>query len=279
MLAQELNKFYEHDLKKYNLESNKEFLDLFKRMIISGYIPLVEVDELQRLIDYLTSWYEIKYPEKELMDNCIDLISISPLQEVMSISQLLYRLSYREHALIECKYRGDIYQYPVLENEKTVSWNQFLRININHKNITKDNLIDSFIEYGLLPYFIIDIDINDGKVIMNSNLSKYINDDETIYISDLLEIFSKYEKELDLSNLKKCLYNHECDLKIRKMILQFVALKLLYSKNTIPERGYLRALKFIEEFNKYLNLNLSKEEVSGLINYNNDKVKKKQNND
>ena len=270
MLAQELNNFYKHDLKKYNLETNKDFLDTFKNMIIHGYAPLMEIDELQRLIDYITSWYEIKYPERELNDGFLDndFMIIESLKEVMGISQLLYRLSYKQKSLIECKYRGDIYQYPILENKKIISWNQFLRISINYKNINKDNLIDSFIEYGLLPYFIIDIDIIDGKIIKNSAISKFVQDKEVFYVDDLLEIFNKYENELDLTNLKRCLYNHKCDIIIRDMILQLVALKLLYSKNTIPEKGYLRAVKFIDEFNKYLNLDIQKEEISNLINNN-----------
>ena len=41
-------------------------------------------------------------------------------------------------------------------------------------------------------------------------------------------------------------------MELRHRILQLVALKLVYSKNTIPERGYERAKRFINEFNKKL---------------------------
>lgn len=51
-----------------------------------------------------------------------------------------------------------------------------------------------------------------------------------------------------------------------------VALKLLYSNRTIPERGYKRATRFINEFNKKMGLNLSTEEIDEIINrdYTND---------
>lgn len=56
-------------------------------------------------------------------------------------------------------------------------------------------------------------------------------------------------EELDSTELKNCIYNRECDIKLRNKILQLVALKLLYSKNTTPERGYERVKRFINEFN------------------------------
>ena len=45
-----------------------------------------------------------------------------------------------------------------------------------------------------------------------------------------------------------------------------MALKLLYSETTIPERGYKRAKRFIDEFNKELNINLSTKEIDEIIN-------------
>ena len=47
--------------------------------------------------------------------------------------------------------------------------------------------------------------------------------------------------------------------------VQSVALKLLYSRNTIPERGYERAKRFINEFNKKLDLTLSTEQIDEII--------------
>ena len=49
-------------------------------------------------------------------------------------------------------------------------------------------------------------------------------------------------------------------------MLEFVSLKLLYSKKTTPERGYIRAKRFIDEFNKRLNLNLTYDEIDKVMN-------------
>ena len=49
-------------------------------------------------------------------------------------------------------------------------------------------------------------------------------------------------------------------------MLEFVALKLLYSRRTIPERGYERARRFMDEFNKKLGLNLSMERLDNIMN-------------
>ena len=54
-------------------------------------------------------------------------------------------------------------------------------------------------------------------------------------------------------------------MELRHRILQLVALKLLYSKNTFPERGYERAKRFINEFNKNLCLTLSTEEIDEIM--------------
>lgn len=61
------------------------------------------------------------------------------------------------------------------------------------------------------------------------------------------------------------MYDHNCDVELRNKVLQLVALKLLYSRRTIPERGYERAKRFINEFNKKMNLNISTEEIDNVI--------------
>ena len=81
----------------------------------------------------------------------------------------------------------------------------------------------------------------------------------------MLTFEEKYHDELDFSELKKCIYNHDCDLELRRRVLQLVALKLLYSKNTIPERGYERSKRFINEFNKKLGLTLSTNQIDEII--------------
>ena len=62
------------------------------------------------------------------------------------------------------------------------------------------------------------------------------------------------------------MYDHNSDVELRNKVLQLVALKLLYSCRTIPERGNERSKRFINEFNKKMGLNISTEEIDNAIN-------------
>ena len=97
-------------------------------------------------------------------------------------------------------------------------------------------------------------------------LEEYLDSEENLNLDELLSIFKeKYTDELDFTELKESVYDHNCDMELRHRILQLVALKLLYSRNTIPERGYERAKRFINEFNKKLGLTLSAEQIDEII--------------
>lgn len=104
-----------------------------------------------------------------------------------------------------------------------------------------------------------------GEVIKNYSSKDYVNFDNIILDKLLLMFNERYKDELDFIELKECVYNHNVDIVLRNKILQLVALKLLYSVNTIPERGYERSKKFINEFNKELNLTLSTEEIDEIM--------------
>lgn len=122
--------------------------------------------------------------------------------------------------------------------------------------------------------FLLRADSDTGKVDVDYEIDDIV-ENKDIILDELLVLFKeKYSDKFDFKNLEECIYDHNCDVELRKRILQLVALKLLYSKNTIPERGYERAKRFINEFNKHLNLDLSTKEIDDLINtdYSNIKV-------
>ena len=105
-----------------------------------------------------------------------------------------------------------------------------------------------------------------GEVSNNYELEEYLDSEENLNLDELLSIFKeKYTDELDFTELKESVYDHNCDMELRHRILQLVALKLLYSRNTIPERGYERSKRFINEFNKKLGLALSTEQIDEII--------------
>ncbi len=266
MTIAQARKFYEQDQREYNLEENKEFLSWFKDKIKNDYYPFIEIEELQELINNITYWYEIKYPEREFeFDEGIknlDFKSITPLSKSMNIYQLMYRLSDDQLCLINGEYRSNCGGIRNIYNggskvvdQKSVLYIVIKQINNNYNaNDINNNLI-------ICAY-------PNGEVIINDSLKKYV-DKERINLDELLSLFEeKYSHNLDFSVLKADVDDHNCDLELRKRILQLIALKLLYSQNTTPGRGYKRAKKFIDEFNKELNLNLSSEKIDNIINTN-----------
>lgn len=266
MTIAQARKFYEQDQREYNLEENKEFLSWFKGKIKNDYYPFIEIEELQELINNITYWYEIKYPEREFeLDEGIknlDFKSITPLSKSMNIYQLMYRLSDDQLCLINGEYRSNCGGIRNIYNggskvvdQKAVLYIVIKQINNNYNaNGINNNLI-------ICAY-------PNGEVIINDDLKKYVNK-ERINLDELLSLLEeKYSHNLDFSVLKAVVDDHNCDLELRKRILQLIALKLLYSQNTTPGRGYKRAKKFIDEFNKELNLNLSSEKIDNIINTN-----------
>jgi len=160
----------------------------------------------------------------------------------------MYRLPHNELCLIECGYRSTGWGYD----------NIFMSIKNKIPNINYDlNYIDSFLLHA---------NPDNGKVEIDYYIKK-ITDKTDMTLDELLEIFEKEQKRnWDYTNLKESVYNHNVDLELRKRMLELASLKLLYSKNTIPERGYVRAQRFISEFNKHIpNLNLSTNKIDGIM--------------
>lgn len=266
MTIAEAQRFYNQDQHLYELSKNKEFLSWLKGKINKGYHCFLEIDEMQTLINYLTNWYEIKYPERELeyyegirYTNFEDVKKISGS---MDIKQLMYRLPRKQLSLIECCYRACGWgQQPIYEEDKIVGWKSHIFM-----KITRDDIYENDVWNEKLPYFFVNADPKTGIVEVNSDLEEF-TDKKNITLDELYALFSShYSEELDYKELRECLYDRNCDLTLRYKILQLVALSLLYSKNTTPERGYERAKRFINEFNKKMNLELSAEEIDEIIN-------------
>ena len=267
MTIAKAEKFYEQDLKEYEIEKNKDFLNWLKKEISNGYRCYIEPKELQELIDNIVNWYELKYPERELEyfegTRFINFKDIKSISNVMNIRQLLFRLPHKQLCLMECGYRAKGWgSNPIYENGKIVDWESLIYMRINKKNEDDDDLL-----WDKVTYFFLRADHMTGKVSMDYELEEFLDSEEDLNLDELLSIFKeKYSDELDFTELKESVYNHDCDMELRNRVLQLVALKLLYSRNTIPERGYERAKRFINEFNKKLGLSLSTEQIDEIIN-------------
>ncbi len=264
MTIAQAKRFYKQDTKDYEIEKNKDFLKWLRNSIDDGYHCFIEIEELQQLIDDIVKWYEIKYPERELEyfegTRYMNFQDIKSISNVMDIRQLLFRLSHNQLCLIECGYRATGWGlHPIYENGKEVGSEPQIFMRIDRKNEEECNP-------WLGNYFLLYANHMTGEVLTDYELKEYIVNKEKISLDELLSIFNKkYNDRLDFTELKESVYDHNCDMELRHKVLQLVALKLLYSSNTIPERGYERAKRFINEFNKKLGLTLSTEQIDEII--------------
>lgn len=269
MTIKEAENFYKQDKYKYELKKNYEFLNWYEEKIDEGYKPLMNITELQDLINKIVIWYEIKYPEKELefYEGIVDLrfLNIKKMSKSMNLEQLIYRIDKKQYYLIKCQYRTGLGGCsPIYNDGKIIGYNSCIGFSVKRKN-KQDCRPWELIDYRNSPRFLILANPISGEVNINYDLEDYVKSNK-ITINQLLTLFeNKYKDELDFFELNECVYNYNIDLELRNMILQLVALKLIYSRDTIPERGYVRAKRFINEFNKKMKLNLNSEEIDKLI--------------
>ena len=273
MTGEEVKNFYKEDERLYDLKENKKFLIMFNHLIDEGYSLFIGIDEMQDLIDRLFTWYEIKYPEREFdfYDGKLtsDFVTKKELSDLMNINQLFFRLSDNQIKLLEGNYRTiSMKEYPIYEEGK--------KIGVSKKVYFKINRNENDIYYNKHKDFIISADAVSGKVDTDYETDKYITGNVTI--DDLYRKFKEeYTDRLEFEVLEKAVNNKYIDNYLRDSILELVALKLIYSKKTTPERGYVRAKRFIDEFNSRLGLNLTYEEIDRVMkkDYSEDKSKVK----
>lgn len=247
-----------------------------KNSIKTIYDTIQEIKELQELIDFLTIWYEIKYPNKE-MDRCTIYLAyknIKPLSKQMDIEQLLYRLNNKHEDLMLCYYRARGWSaVPVIINNKIVNDNSIvvtLKIKKEINNLNDDYFISLNIDYKT-GYLAIDKWLE--KEICECIDKKHI-EKGYIHIEELLKGLENSNNKVEYITLLESVIDRKIRLKIRKEILELTALKILYSENTIPEYGYERAKRFINEMNKKLNANLTTDKIDEIMSKDYSTIKK-----
>lgn len=270
MSIEQAQNFYNADKHKYQLNTNAELINWLKLKMDNGYYPYMDISELQNTIDTMVSWYEFKYPNYEFEN--YNIISEPgknnslTLSKNMDIQKLMHRLTWNGFSLMTCNYRANGYSQKNIYDNKGHVIGSKTTIGIY---IKKNDNTDSFV---------ISADNKTGIVEKDNCKVKNICQGRNITVDEFYRNFD--DDSYDLSPLKNCIYNHNTDIELRKRILELVALKLLYSSNTIPTYGYERATRFINEFNKKLSIGLSHNEIDELINDNyhiDDKSNKKDN--
>ena len=292
MTIKETENFYKLDKKEYNLTSKnlilnwisdiieKEKLKLkdikypensiyaLKNTIKGIYKSIEDINELQELIDFLTIWYEIKYPNSffEAFNN-----TSYKLTSAMNFEELLQRLDNNKKDFILCNYRANGWSAtPILINGRAISDDSiFMSIDI------KRNINDLNNDYSIS----INADAKTG--LLNTKYTRLMNLINKKYIQKgymtLEELYNELEKSENNINyiaLKETILDKRFREKIRETLLEMTILKLIYSKHTIPEYGYERAKKLINEFNRNLNINLKTNRVDEIINKDYSDIKK-----
>ena len=260
-------KFIENNYNQaYNLKNNKEFLNWLNSKIKNGYDNFIDIDQIQELIDKITYWYEIKYPDnrKKWIYRINYFEDVNKLSKKMSVRQFLNRITEEQLQLLTCPYRAENYRmnYIIDEKNNEVDAKTIIRLGVKEKPNKK-------LKRNYTNKFLVSIDAMSGQVDVDDNLKKYVDYD--IDIDELYFLFlQKYNNSLEFSQLEDCVYNHNCDVELRKEVLKLVALKLWYSAADL-EWGFLRLTKFVDEFNKELNINITPDDI--LEKDNNEKSK------
>lgn len=263
MTIAQARQFYKQDMKKYEVENNLELLGHLAVISKRGFTSDMDIENLQTLINTITYWYEFKYPERyfEFSEGIIDLNykNNNVLSKMMNIQELLYRLTPKQNSFIACEYHSTTGGIRKIYHEKE---------EIGYQNMGFIHISGIYIEGTKAQDDIfIHFDTSSGLCEISSTLHKQITN-VPIQIEKALGLLrDKYGESIDLSSLENCIYIHECDLELRHKILQMVALKILYSKETIPEHGYKRAKLFIQEFNNEFGLALSTDEIDNIMNF------------
>lgn len=292
MTIKEAENFYREDKKEYILTNKtiinnwikeiyeKEKLRLkevkypenygyaVKNMLTNINETINDIKKLQELIDFITIWYEIKYSNNffEIFNN----VSYN-LMKTMTVDELLERLDDEQLDIMLCNYRGGTWgKGPVIINDKKIS-DYSIYISMDIKRTINGLNCDS--------YASLNADEKTGLISLGyTGLEKYINKKYTkkgyITLEELYNELEKTDNGVDYTKIKKIILDKKLREKIRKEILELTALKILYSRNTIPEYGYERAKKFINEMNRKFNINLTTKRIDEIITKNYNDVKK-----
>ena len=148
MTIKEANNFYKQDKKEYILSTKviinkwlkdiieKESIDLknveypedykyvLKETLKHIYKSIKDIKDLQKLVDFIVTWYEIKYPnnEFELYNGTIYVLNDKVrLAQYMDVDELIKRLNEDQKAIMICGYRaGGRSSIPIIINKKKI---------------------------------------------------------------------------------------------------------------------------------------------------------------
>lgn len=258
----EWNNFYAQDQREYCIKENIAFLEWLDKKIEEGYSSYLKTDDLQALIDFITLWYQIRYPDEGDFENKIDCVHPSAnntLAQVMDYQQLMLRLSSRLVDLMECKYTGSILS---LIKKISPSGDYETEKVVGCVIVDKTKKIPGYQDkyfFGTSVYY------NEDGIMDRRTLKEIGVFVPVRTIEELLIYLEENQREdLEYSEIRKCVFDHHIDVELRKKILELVPLKLVYADN--PSQGYVQSLEMIKDFNEQIpGLNLTSEKIDEIM--------------
>lgn len=246
MTGLEYENFCKADDRRYILEENDEFMKWYSEMALNqGFVSIVGIKQQQDLINQIVMFYEFKYPS-EMFDSFRYATKVEEnrntrkIADMLGIEQLKFRLYHDYVQFLDCNY-----------------WHH-ITLKRSRKKI----------------YDITDMSIRiypNGQVepVDLERLKEYKFLDDTTSISRIEDLYGRFESidtDVDYSELTRCIHVHKYNVTLRNKILSLIPFALVYSSNTLPEKGYIRAKSFIRTFNKEYNLDMSLDELDEIMN-------------
>lgn len=244
MTISEAENFYKQDEHKYIIKENDEILNFIKEKKKQRISIWTTIEEMQDMINKITSFFEFKYPDKFLdalkhNPECRTVKICDKTAKILDIEQLKHRLSHDQNQFLECPYGS---YFNIVKPKKNLWDLNHLFIRIDNDGHIAKNELEEIQEY------------------------KFLHSIEGIdNAEDLLGRFIGSPIEVNYSELEKIIISHKTQIQLRDIILNLIPFSLIYSKNTLPEYGYIRAKSFVRMFNKEYHVNIDLHEVEEII--------------
>lgn len=234
------------NIKKYELLKRKELLGYLKVQELKGYVSYLNVNEINNLINKVSAWYDLKYPNYELAKldiNNFKLEDMNILSQYMNSDELFKRLSFLENTFLTGEYRYKRAGSIKRNNNKVDNWTDVIWIDVPRKSL------DPKCPIWLKPLDLkVLVDVKSGMVLNIGELDEYIYNVHSLKLDDLLKVLEPFKDTLDLRNISYVVKTHNIDLELRNKVLELISLKLINSSSY----GYFKALEMLKDFNREL---------------------------
>ena len=187
------------NIKRYELLKRKELLGYLKVQNLKGYVSYLDVNEINNLINKVSAWYDLKYPNYELAKldiNNFKLEDMNILSQYMNSDELFKRLSFLENTFLMGEYRYKKAGSIKRSNNKIDNLVDVIWIEVPRKSLDpKCSMWLKPLDLKLL------VDVKSGMVLNIGELDEYIYNVHSLKLDDLLKALEPFKDTLDLRNI------------------------------------------------------------------------------